>query len=209
MADTDVIFQGFYYAVGYTVSVSVCGLDCGDYVVDPFGQVTVPINSDPDQNFNGPYLSQFDVGPYDRKTYGDQTARLDLDNAGALATIYVPVVIGFSYPSYGVPLRAIGEDQTKTPQGPALGKTRRAHWVAALLRNTQGITFGTENGNWDFQPLADTAGNVLPRNRLFSGVWSKPVGDNDSFDSIIGWNVTRPYACTVVSLSSFIDTSER
>lgn len=213
MATTDVVFQGLYFAVGYTASVSVAGLDCGDYVVAESGTVTVPINSDPDKNFNGAYLSQFDVGPFDKTTYGDQTTRIDLANgSGGIITVYVPVIIGFTYPSWGAILRAVGEDQTKTTQGPALGKTRRAHWIAALLRNTQGVTFGTESGNWYSTTLTDKTGDpthALLKNQLFSGVWAAPISDSDTFDSLLAWNVVRPYACSVVALNGFIETSER
>jgi hypothetical protein len=210
MADTDVVFQGLYYAIGYLVSVSVCGLDCGDYTVDDHGQVTVPINSDENQLFNGTDLAQYDVGPYDRVTYGDATTRIDwATGTGAVQSMYLPVVIGFTYPSYGAILRALGEDQIKSAQGPGLGKTRRNHYVAALLRNTQGITFGTENGQWDQRPLTDAAENPLNMNTLFSGVWAQPLDDNDSLNGIVGWNVTRPYACTVVALAGHAETSER
>jgi hypothetical protein len=212
MAATDVVFQGFSYAAGYTLSVSVCGLDCGDYVVpdDGTGTVTVPINSDPDKNFNGAYLKQFDVGPFDRVTYGESTTRIDMaDGNGGVQTIFVPVVIGFTYPSYGVPLRAVGEDQTKTQEGPALGDLRRTHWFAALLRNTQGISFGTENGTWYPALLAGADQfTPLPKNVLYSGVWSRPLDDGSTMDSFVGWNVTRPYACSVVSLNRFLETSE-
>ena len=214
MATTDVVFSGLYHAVGLTASVSVCGLDCGDYVVSPTGTVTVPINSDPDKNFNGAYLSPLDVGPFDKTTWGDQTTRIDLSNgSGAIQTVYVPVVIGFTYPSYGGVLSAIGEDQTKTPQGPAVGKTRRAHWVGALLRNTQGISFGTDTGTWYPAVLttdnSNAPGSALPKNTLFSGVYSAPLADAAGFGSFVGWGVNRPYACSVVALNAFLETSER
>ena len=210
MAATDVIFTGLYYAAGYTVSVSVCGLDCGDYVVDQYGRVTVPINSDPDKNFNGAYLQQFDVGPFDTTTYGELTTRIDMSNgSGAIQTIHVPVCIGFPMPYYGKLLRMIGEDQTKSPQGGSLGKTRRIQYVGALLRNTQGITFFTENGNQDVPNLTDYANNQLLKNTLFSGVWSKPLDDNDSLDGFLSFGGSRPYAASIVSLTAFLDTAER
>jgi len=211
MAATDIIFQGLYYAVGYTASVSCCGLDCGDYVVDANGDVTVPIDSDPDGNFNGPYLVQFDVGPFDKLTYGDQTTRIDLsDGVGGIQTIYVPVVIGFTYPSWGAGLRAVGEDQTKSPKGPGLGETRITHWFSALVSSSQGLSFGTTNAG-SFYPAAftDQSNIKLKMNTLFSGVWASPIEDGPSFDGMIAWSVSRPYAATVVALSGFIETSER
>jgi hypothetical protein len=210
VATTDVIFSGLYYAVGYPVSVSVCGLDCGDYTVDQYGRVTVPLNSDPDMLFNGAYIQQFDVGPFDTTTYGELTTRLDIDNgSGATITIFVPVCIGFAIPYYGKLLRLIGEDQTKSPQGGAMGKERRTQWVGALLRNTQGITFFTENSFQDTPNLAYPGQAPLVKNILFSGVWSRPLEDNWSLDSFVGFGGSRPYAASVVSLTAFLETSER
>lgn len=210
MADTDIVFTGFYHMIGSPASVVICGLDCGDYIVSATGTVTVPINSDKNQLCNGAYLAQFDVGPFDRTTYGDATTMLMIsDGVGGVETIYVPVVIGFTYPSWGRLLRPVSQEDTKTPQGPSLGKTRRAHWFGALLLNTQGISFGTSTGQYDLAPLDDKAGNVLPLNVLYSGVWSKPIDDNPSFDGMIGWQILRPFPATVVAISGFIETSER
>lgn len=213
---TDVVINGLYFAVGYTVSVSVCGLDCGDYVVAADGSVSVPYNSDPDEQFNGDYLVFFDVGPYDgNQTYGDATTRLDVSrSSGATQTIYVPVVIGFTYPSFGIPLRAMGEDQTKTPQGAPLGKTRRNRFISFLFRNAQGVTVGSTDANATWFPVGfrnQTLGPAgqLPMNTLFSGVWRAPIEEHPNFDGQIGWAITRPYACSVVAQCNFIDTEER
>lgn len=210
MATTDIVFTGFYYAVGATVSVSIAGLDCGDYVVSALGTVTVPINSDKNQLCNGANLLQYDVGPYDNVSYGDATTSVTLaDGSGGIATIYLPVVIGFVYPAVGGLLRRVDAQDIQSPRGPGIGKTRRTHWISALLLNTQGIAFGSPSGIFDTAPLDDGAGNVLPLNSLFSGVWSKPIDDNPGFDSLIGWQVVRPFPCTVVSISGALETSER
>lgn len=214
MAATDIVFQGLYFAIGYTVSVSIAGLDCGDYVVQtsPPGTITVPINSDPNQLCNGAYLANFDVGPYDRTTYGDATTRIDLaDGVGGVETIYVPVVIGFTYPSLGMGLRPITPEQTKSPQGGAMGKTRRIHWAGFLFQNAQGVTILTSSPqDAQFASTFNNAAEVpLNMNQLFSGVYATEVDDTYSYDGQIGWLVTRPYACTVVSMTSHLDTMER
>lgn len=210
MAATDVVFSGFYFAIGYTVTVTVAGLDCGDYVVSSLAEVTVPINSDKYKQFNGAALAQWDVGPFDKTTYGDSTTAVTMaDGVGGIATLYLPVVIGFVYPGMGRTLRPVSEDQTKTQQGPALGMTRRAHWFGALLLNTQGIAFGTNTNVYDLAPLDDGAGNLLEDNELYSGVWAKPIDDNPSFDGMIGWQSLRPFPCTVCAISGFIETTPR
>lgn len=210
MAATDIIFGGFYYAVGFNVTVSIAGLDCGDYTVSALGTVTVPINSDKDKLFNWANLVLYDVGPYDRTTYGDATTAVTLaDGVGGIQTLYLPVVIGFAYLGWGIPLRPITEDQIKSPQGAGLGKTRRTHWFSALLLNTQQIAFGTTHAVYDIAKLADGGANVLPQNVLYSGVWAKPVDDNPSYDGQVGWQSARPFPCTVVALTGFMVESER
>ena len=211
MATTDVIFTGFYYAVGYTLTVSVAGLDCGDYVVSKLGTVTVPLNADKDQHFNAAYLQQFDVGPYDRQSYGDATTAITMgDGVGGIVTYYLPVVIGFVYPSAGFRLRPVGEDVTKSPQGASMGKFQRTHHISLLLLNTQGIELGSlATAVYDKAPLADAGGNVLDQNQLYSGVWTAPIDDNPGFDGMIGWRTLRPFPCTVVALTGFTETNER
>lgn len=218
MAVTDVVFRGLYFAVGYTVSVSVCGIDCGDYVVsfavgeENEGFITVPINSDPNGLFNGAYLAQFDVGPFDRTTYGDATTRIDLaDGVGGVETIYVPVVIGFTYPSIGVGLRPLTSEQTKSPLGGAEGKTRRIQWAGFLFQNAQGVTVISSNPTDGFFPsvFTDVTEAPLNMNELFSGIYQTPVDDAYSYDGQLGWMVTRPYACTVVAMTSHLETQER
>ena len=210
MATTDIVFTGFYYAIGYSLSVVICGLDCGNYVVSSVGTITVPINSDANQLCNGAYLAQFDVGPYDHTTYGDATTALTIaDGFGGVEIIYVPVVIGFTYPSWGRTLRPISQDEIKSPSGAGVGMTRRMQYFGALLLNTQGIAFGTTTGVYDIAPLDDGAGNVLPLNQLYSGVWSHPVDDESSYDGMIGWTIVRPLPATVVAITGYIDISPR
>jgi hypothetical protein len=210
MAATDMVFSGFYYAIGYTLTVSIAGLDCGDYVVSATGTVTVPINSDSGKLCNWATLVQYDVGPYDRTTYGDATTAVTMaDGSGGVQTLYLPVVIGFNYIGWGIPLRPVTEDQIKSPSGAGLGKTRRSHWFSALLLNTQQIAFGTTHNVYDLAKLADDGQNLLPQNVLYSGVWTKPVDDNPSYDGQVGWQSARPFPCTVVAITGFMVESER
>lgn len=57
MADASQIqFFGLTELVGRTVTAWVAGLDCGDYVVDSVGSITVPMGSDPDGLLTAQYL---------------------------------------------------------------------------------------------------------------------------------------------------------
>lgn len=212
MADTDIVFGSLYQFAGRLVDVVICGLDCGSYQVsqDGLATVTVPRQSDPDGLLTGEYIATFDVGPYDRTTYGDATTQLSVSDTFALQTVYVPVTIGFSFTHAGQLLRPATEAQTKSPEGPALGKTRRIHRYAALFRNTIGISIGTVLANLfpvDFRNAGGSA--PLTKNILFSGVIEDTIDSEYSFDGQITWMGTRPYPCTIASISGFVETQER
>lgn len=222
MATTDIVISGLYHLQGQTVSAVICGLDCGDYVVtsdgatngipDPTtgGKITVPIQSDPDGLLTGLYLRGFDVGPFDTTTYGSMTTRLSVYDGYATATIYVPVVIGFTYPSIGKILRPATAEQGRSPIGPLLGKTRRNHQFAAQLVNAQGVYFGTGDMSTAIEASFRDAGrNILTRDNLYTGVHWDTLNDDYSFDGGIGWMITRPYPCTVTALGGFLETAER
>ena len=209
MAATDIVFTGMYHAIGNNVSVVICGLDCGDHMVDVNGDVTVPLASDPDGLLSGYYVAQFDVGPYDTTTYGNATTQISMQVGIATMTMYVPVVIGYSYPSVGQLLRPVTEAQIKSPSGPGEGKTKRIEWVSIFFNNAAGVQVGTDiNAMWDVQ-FPDGRGGVLGRTTLFSGVYADNFSDNYSYDNMIAWYIFRPYPCSVVSVSGFLHSQDR
>lgn len=218
MAATDIVFHGLYYAIGATISVCIGGLDCGDYVVQANGTdgtVTVPINSDPDGLCNGAYLTTLDVGPWDKTTYGGLTTEVTLDVGGqGSATIYIPVAIGFVYPSIGKLLKPATDAQIKSQQGPGTGKGRRVHnygiQFAAVIGNKNGLRLGTDFAiGLNAMQLQSKGGVTLPHNIVFQGVAYGPLKDNNSYDGQITWLMIRPYPCTINSISSFMETEER
>ena len=218
MADTDITITGLYHLQGRTVSVVICGLDCGDYLVTTDsgtamtgGNVVVPIGSDPDGLLSGAYIALFDVGPYDGTTYGNATAALTVFNAaaGGEGTYYVPVCIGFTYTSIGQPLRPATAEQGKSQMGPLLGKTRRNHRFSALLNNTQGVSFGPNLSTAIEARFTNIANVVTTKDQLYSGVWQDTVADDYTLEGGVGWLVSRPYPCAVMALGGFMDTSER
>jgi hypothetical protein len=210
MADTDIVINGLYHLVGRTASVVICGLDCGDYVVQPGGFVTVPIGSDPDGLLSGAYIQSFDVGPYDTTTYGDATTQLTVFNGYSEGTYYVPVVVGFTFTSVGQLLRPATAQDTKSPQGPRLGKIGRNHYFAVLLQNAnKGVSFGTKLTNVLPANLRPNGSPIANYATLFSGVFTDTLGDGYGLDNALLWVVTRPYPCSVVAISGYLETAER
>lgn len=213
MATTDLVFSGIYYAVGAKVTAFIGGLDCGDYIVDSTGSITVPINSDPDQLCNGTYLSTLDVGPWDRTTYGTLTTEVTIGvPLVGEATIYIPVAIGFVYPSMGQRTRPAAEQTVKSPQGPATGKKRRVSnygiLFSAVIGNTGGLQIGCDFNHMNAMQLQTLGGVKITNNIVFQGVAFGPISDSDSYDGQVCWQMLRPYPCIIDSLNGFMEVSE-
>ena len=216
MASTDILITGLYQAIGQTVSVAIGGLDCGDYVVaanGTDGQVTVPINSDPDKLCNGAYLITLDVGPWDTTTYGDLTTEVTLDVGGTgEATMYIPVAVGFAYPSAGQAMRPATEAQIKSQQGPGTGKLRKVHnygiLFGAVVGGTNGLQIGTNLTAMNAIQIRKKSNILLTHNIVFQGVAYGPVKDTDSYDGQICWYMSRCYPCVINSLNGFLEAQE-
>lgn len=201
--DTSIKFYGMPHLVGKTVQACVGGLDCGDYVVDFAGSITVPFGSDEQGLMTAAYLTSLDG--YE----GEQATPVKLYIDGALRTIVVPVVIGLGYTSDGQGLRPVSaNDLAQRTHG--LGRIRRAHYYSALLHNTVKISFGTDFASLD--PSAFTTGNdgetTLPHTTLYSGVYRGVLTDQSSYDSMLAWRVTRPWPATVCATGTFLVASE-
>lgn len=178
--------SGLWHLNGKTVAAFIGGLDCGDYTVSS-GALYVPYGA-----AGGLYTSAF---------------------AAAAATW----VVGFAFSSKGQLLRPATIQQAGTRMGPALGKTRRSHVGSVLLHNTQGISFGTSftdaiGGTTSMKParLMSPGGTVaLAQNELFSGVLWEPLTDGSSLDSMLCWQITRPYPATVVAIGATVQTQDQ
>jgi len=178
--------SGLWHINGKTVTAFIGGLDCGDFTVSS-GAIYVPYGS-----ADGLYTSAF----------------------AAAATTWV---VGFSYTSKGQLLRPAVPQQAGTRMGPALGKTRRSHIGSVLLHNTAGISFGTSftdsiGGTTSMKParLMSPGGTVpLAQNELFSGVLWEPLTDGSSLDSMLCWQITRPYPATVVAIGATVQTQDQ
>lgn len=213
MAATDIIISGLSHAIGQIVEVVIGGLDCGAFTVASSGNVTVPIASVPvPTGFPdaGTYFLTVDVGPYDKITYGDVTNALTMQiNGGGIATMYLPIYVGFLYPSIAQVLRPTAQQETKSQLGGSIGKLRRVWSIAALFTRTQGVQIGTNTTNilpaqFKFANQQNYAQNVL-----FDGVHYMPVEDADSFDGMPLVYAPGPYPCILNSLTGFTETKER
>ncbi len=198
-----VTIAGFHYLSGLTVAAFVGGLDCGDYVVDQYGQITVNVGADPDGFFSPSYL----VTISKRGGYGDLEMAVDIDDGSSLTTAFVPVVVGLVYSSQGQLLRPYTADEIRSSKGPGLGKRKRAHMVAALVHNTAGLQVGTDFDNMQVAQFRDPA-TVLPFSQTFDGVYWDVLPDDYTFDTMLAWQIVRPYPATIVQIGAFLNTED-
>lgn len=178
--------NGLWYLNGKTVTAWLGGLDCGDYAVAN-GSITVP--------------------------YGDGisagTAN-GLFTAAYAATVSITqMLVGFTFTSQGQIVRPATPQESGARSGPAVGKRRRNHKIAAQLEGTGvGVSFGTTFPKVDpakFRQPNDTAFLV---NQQFTGIYKDTVTDDYSYDGMLCWQVTRPYPLNIANVAGFIETAD-
>ena len=122
-----------------------------------------------------------------------------------------PCIVGSTYTSRGQTLRAIEERQSGAKLGPAFGKTRRSHKYAALFHNTMGVSVGTDFTAQGLLPALfknnDTNALYDPQT-MFSGIWKDALEGGYDFDSLLSWQISRPYPASVVSIGAFLKTQD-
>jgi hypothetical protein len=129
-------------------------------------------------------------------------------------TNFATAVVGYPYLSQGQTLRPISPDDTGAKAGPGFAKTRRSHVVGMLLHNTIGLQFGTSFTGSQLQPAVlkggqdGNTGTQLAPNEMFSGHYRRPLIDDYSYDSMLAWQITRPYPASVVNIGAFIETQD-
>jgi hypothetical protein len=194
-------FFGLWHLNGKKVTVSCGGVDVGDFTVSS-GSVTVPIDHDVAGLFTSSYL----VSISSATAYGAQGVPID----GPLGRLTVPAVVGFTYTSQGQILRPDAADQTRSQLGPGLAKPRRLHQFGALLAGTQRIFFGTSFGKLHEAQLKSPGGTQsLTLLQLFNGVYSSTVDDSWGTESMLCWQINRPYPACVVAVDGFLQTTDR
>lgn len=142
---------------------------------------------------------------------GPATGHVFFPPATATAAVYwdVPAAIGYAYPSQGQILRAVHPQEAGAQNGPALGKTRRSHMAGALLQQTQGIKFSTDFNHLHTANLTSPGGTTYAKTALFSGIWWDTLDDDYGFDSMLCWEIDRPYPATVCAVEPFLHTQDR
>jgi hypothetical protein len=213
MAATDLVFNGLSHMIGATVEVVIAGLDCGAFVVSSTGTVTVPLASIPvPTGFPdaSTYFQSVDVGQYNTDTYGDATNQLTMQiSGGGIATMYLPIYIGFNYPALGQGMRPANQQQTKSATGGATGKLRRVWDISLLLTNTQGLQVGTTPTNVLPLPLLFADQTPFASYQLFCGTADMRGEDSDSFDGMPFWYAPGPYPAIVNALTAFTEVKEK
>lgn len=201
--DTSLVFYGLADHIGETRTAFIAGLDCGDYVVDNFGGVTVPFGSDPDGSFTPSFVitNSGDTSP--------RAVTVTFTYLGSPVTVTIPVVIGFTYTSEGQTLRPATEADIKSPQGSGLAKMRRSAQVGVLFDQVVRVNLGTTFDTLDEVDFRDPRGDVVGFNQMFSGVYWDTLKDNYSFEGGVAWQVLRPYPCAVMSVTGFLKTQDR
>lgn len=190
---------GLWHLDGQTVTAFIAGLDCGEHLVTN-GYMDIPYGSDPDGFFTAAHLSNTTTAGID---YDDLAVDVD---AGMLR---VPMVVGLGFTTQGQLLRPILPAKTGAATGPALGKTRRQSQYAALLSNVVKVKFGTVFGKLRPALFKKPGGTAYLATELYSGVHHDTLNDDPSFDSMMCWEVTRPFPATVLALEGFIQTQDR
>lgn len=196
-SDTEITFHGMPHLVGKTVQACVGGLDCGDYVVDSSGAISVPFGSDDGGLMTPQYLAGLDGFA------GEQATPCKFYVDDVLVTVTVPVVIGQKYTSDGQILRAATKEDFSR-RTDALGKNRRAHEFGVLLHNVVEISFGTTFDNLDPARFTSDGETATPQTTLYSGVYRGLLTDDYGYDSMFAWRVDRPWPATVCAVGVYL-----
>lgn len=199
LSDTHITLYGMWHLIGETVQVSICGLDCGDYTVSDLGAVTVPLESDDQGLLTAAYIYALDGYTGEHKA----TITLYVDNVQQ--TVTVPVFIGMQYTSQGQTLRPATREDVRFAPGNALGVTRRSHEFGVLFHNVVEVSFGTDFDDLDLVEIKQDDGETAQaQDVLYSGVYRAVLTDPYSYDSMLAWEIDRPWPATICAVSAFL-----
>jgi hypothetical protein len=124
----------------------------------------------------------------------------------------MPIYVGYTYASQGQLVRPQSPQETGARNGPGFAKKRRNHEYGIQVVNSQGISVGTSftaAGQMFPATFKDATETALPPNVLFTGIHWDVCGDDESFDGMLAWEVTRPYPATVSIVGGFIHTEDK
>lgn len=211
MAATDITFTGLQYLNGVTVSVSIAGLDCGDFLVTS-GQIVVPLSSNPNlssnflalvaaKNLHGPNLTGISIGG---------------------TWYFVPVVIGRKYTSTGQMFRPLTQKDLKSQTGDGLGHKRRGYQYSFLFSKT-GMGIGTTATGifsvgtgfypaatmWPVNLTTPDGSTPWPGTSSYDRVHWSSLDDATGFDTMLTWTVSRPVAVTIEASAVHLHSEDR
>lgn len=188
--------NGLSHLNGRTVQVFAGGVDCGD-VGD-----------------NNPIFTDFVVAngsvfvPYgDGVSAG--TGKGLFTKAFAAALPLSQIVVGCTYTSQGQLVRPMSQADSGARNGPAFGKLRRNHRMAAQVVNTLGLWVGATFAKLVPAPFRQANQKAIPPLTMYSGLFDLPPFDEDSYDGMLCWQITRPFPATVVAIGGNIDTKDQ
>src|SRR5215472_1345378 len=195
---TNMYFLGAWYQPG-TVSVYIAGIYFGDYPVVN-GAVTVPYGSDPGGIGTRAFLA----------TQLVSTGSFGTCNVQGLGQL--PVCIGSKYTATVKLLRQDVPDEAHTPQGMAVGDTRRVYTASANIAvgYNNSITVGVD-GRPSFPMVLRqyVNGPPLANNIPFISIWQDTVDDDVDYDGQITLSITGPYPFVLNNITPFTETEER
>jgi hypothetical protein len=187
--------NGLWHLNGKTVQAFVGGLDCGlteGGVISDFtvvnGSITIPYGDGVSAGSGSGLFTQ----AFAASLSGPQAA-----------------IIGVTYNSDGQLVRAMTAQESGARTGPALGKVRRNHKVAALLNNAKGLLLGTSFAKLMPAILRQFKdGPAITTLNTFSGVYKDTISDDESYDGMVCWRVSRPYPCNIMAIEPFGNTKD-
>lgn len=208
------VIAGFYYMIGTTVSAWIGGLDCGDYVVDAGGCITVPYGADVGGISTLAYLESLSdtTTPVQGSAWPAVTSHpvIPLEVSGT--TYYIPGVIGYKFTTQLQRLRPDDQETARTQQGTGSGSLKRHHWYSLLLAagvaNTiqvgtspTGILYPATLNNYD-------TGAATPITTLFTGVHRDTIQSDYDLDGQMYVQLTRPAPLVLSSWTGMMETTE-
>ncbi len=118
-----------------------------------------------------------------------------------------PCVIGKCFTSQGQLLRPVLPPDTGVHMGTGFAKTRRINRFGIQLSNTVALSVGTDFGA-TLNPVyfKDAGQSQLLPTVTYNGVWRDSLADGYDFDSMLSWQIVRPYPASVVAYGGFIET---
>ena len=206
-----ITLNGLWNLNGYTVTAWLGGLDCGDYTVAN-GSITVPFG-DGEPNGQGSFPASSGANRGDQGLFTQNFVTTGITaNGTVIFTGAIPMLVGNTYTSTGIILRANTPPEAGTRSGPAFGKKRRVEWMMAQFEGSQGVSWGVQmqDGTQNLWPVLfeNPDGTYLTVDQQFTGIVRDNVQADYDFDNLLMWQVTRPYICNVQTIGGALETQD-